>query len=144
VKARWLLCTQDNWRAADGLFDLEVFFNILVELFESDPDDPWCEETLEWWNTFVRPIFYCVFAANYWYARQVYLGSIAQASRAPAEGTTLWDMTTVFAQRLGERNTCEVEACWLGASWGNRLGMRDLWVPASEGAGSLGPCTVLF
>lgn len=49
-KVRWFMCSEDDWRVDDGLFNKEEFFNVLVQLFESDPDDEWCKDTLAWWN----------------------------------------------------------------------------------------------
>jgi hypothetical protein len=39
-----------QWGSYDGLFDLEMLYSTIVTMFESDPDDPWVVETLEWWN----------------------------------------------------------------------------------------------
>jgi hypothetical protein len=50
-QTRWFLCVQDDWRLDDGLFDKEDFFNAIVQLFESDPSDQWCQDTLAWWNS---------------------------------------------------------------------------------------------
>lgn len=44
------MCGQDDWRADDGKFDKEEFFETIVHLFEHDPKDIWCIETLAWWN----------------------------------------------------------------------------------------------
>jgi hypothetical protein len=49
-QARWFLSAEDDWRLDDGLFSKQEFFNRVIELFEQDPDDEWCVETLEWWN----------------------------------------------------------------------------------------------
>jgi hypothetical protein len=43
-------CAEDDWRLDDGLFIKEEFFNAIVELLETDPDDDWCKDTLAWWN----------------------------------------------------------------------------------------------
>jgi len=50
AKVHWFLCDKDNWRLDDGLFNKEEFFNIIVRLFESDPDDDWVKDTIQWWN----------------------------------------------------------------------------------------------
>jgi hypothetical protein len=34
----------------DEKFDNRTFFNNIVRIFETDPDDPWVIETLDWWN----------------------------------------------------------------------------------------------
>jgi hypothetical protein len=49
-QTRWFMCAEDDWRLDDGLFTKEEFFNTIVALFEQDPEDPWCVETLDWWN----------------------------------------------------------------------------------------------
>jgi hypothetical protein len=51
VKVYWFLCDKDNWRLDDGLFNNEEFFHIIVCLFETDPDDDWVKDTLQWWNS---------------------------------------------------------------------------------------------
>jgi hypothetical protein len=52
-QTRWFLCAEDDWRLDDGLFKKDQFFNMIARLFEVCPDDPWCIDTLEWWNTYV-------------------------------------------------------------------------------------------
>lgn len=47
------MCAQDDWRAEDGVFEKEKFFMVVASLFEDDLDDPWCVETLAWWNEYV-------------------------------------------------------------------------------------------
>jgi hypothetical protein len=47
------MCAEDDWRLDDGLFIKEDFFNMVVALFEQDPEDLWCVETLDWWNKYV-------------------------------------------------------------------------------------------
>jgi len=39
-----------QWGSYDGVFDLKAFYSTIVTMFESDPDDLWVIETLEWWN----------------------------------------------------------------------------------------------
>ncbi len=39
-----------QWGSYDGVFDLEALYSTIVTMFESDQDDPWVVETLEWWN----------------------------------------------------------------------------------------------
>jgi len=34
----------------DGAFEHGVFYQNIVRMFETDPDDPWVKETLAWWN----------------------------------------------------------------------------------------------
>ncbi|THG93296.1 hypothetical protein EW026_g7907 [Hermanssonia centrifuga] len=52
VVGRFSICGQDKWALEDGSYKLEDLFNTIVELFD-DPNDPWCIETLEWWNQWV-------------------------------------------------------------------------------------------
>jgi hypothetical protein len=51
VKVYWFLSDKDDWRLDDGLFKKEEFFHMIVCLFETDPDDDWVEDTLQWWNS---------------------------------------------------------------------------------------------
>ncbi|PSS30961.1 hypothetical protein PHLCEN_2v2486 [Hermanssonia centrifuga] len=52
VLGRFSICGQDEWALEDGSYKLEDLFKTIVELFD-DPKDPWCIETLEWWNQWV-------------------------------------------------------------------------------------------
>ena len=45
-----VLSSISQWGSYDGVFDLEALYGTIVTMFESDPDDPWVVETLEWWN----------------------------------------------------------------------------------------------
>jgi hypothetical protein len=45
-----------NWAILDNNFDLGVFYNQIVELFEQDPDDPWVVDTLGFWNKCVDQV----------------------------------------------------------------------------------------
>ena len=40
---------ESEWTGDDRSFSYETFFKTIVDLFE-DPADPWCKETLEYWN----------------------------------------------------------------------------------------------
>ena len=51
-QVRWFLCSEDDWRLDDGLFEKKEFFNVIVEMFELDPEDEWCKDTLAWWNSY--------------------------------------------------------------------------------------------
>ena len=39
-----------GWTIDDGDFEYGVFYQNIVKMFESDPDDEWAKDTLEWWN----------------------------------------------------------------------------------------------
>lgn len=39
-----------GWTIDDGAFEYGVFYQNIVKMFESDPDDDWAKETLLWWN----------------------------------------------------------------------------------------------
>jgi hypothetical protein len=39
-----------GWTVDDGAFEYGVFYQNIVRMFESDPDDEWAKETLDWWN----------------------------------------------------------------------------------------------
>jgi hypothetical protein len=50
LKARFALCATEQWSRFDSHFDNEAFFNNIVDLFETDPSDPWVTDTLAWWR----------------------------------------------------------------------------------------------
>jgi hypothetical protein len=52
-----LLNSTEHWTALDGNFNLEVFYNLIVDLFEQDPNDPWVVDTLEFWNKCIYQVF---------------------------------------------------------------------------------------
>jgi hypothetical protein len=39
-----------RWKASDGLFHLEEFYDDIVSIFEENAGSSWALETLEWWN----------------------------------------------------------------------------------------------
>jgi hypothetical protein len=39
-----------GWTIDDGAFEYGVFYQNIVTMLESDPDDEWAQETLAWWN----------------------------------------------------------------------------------------------
>ena len=41
------------WNVLDAEFNAEEFYLCIVNLLESNPKDPWCVSTLQWWNTYV-------------------------------------------------------------------------------------------
>ncbi|KAK0438852.1 uncharacterized protein EV420DRAFT_1651270 [Desarmillaria tabescens] len=46
----YALSSKDGWTEQDGAFDMTAFYDSIVALFESHPDDEWMVETLAWWN----------------------------------------------------------------------------------------------
>ena len=44
------LSSMSQWGSSDNLFNLQLFYDAIVEMFKRDPDDPWVLDTLEWWN----------------------------------------------------------------------------------------------
>ena len=45
-----MLSASEQWSAVDEDFDMENFYNIIVKVFEHDPEDEWVLETLAFWN----------------------------------------------------------------------------------------------
>lgn len=39
-----------GWSIQDGHFDYIHFYYNIVEMFETDPEDPWVVSTLKWWD----------------------------------------------------------------------------------------------
>lgn len=46
----------ESWCVEDGEFNYEAFFDNIVDLFETDENDPWVIETLKWWQGYVSQI----------------------------------------------------------------------------------------
>ena len=44
------LSSMSQWGSSDNLFNLQLFYDAIVEMFERDPQDPWVVDTLEWWK----------------------------------------------------------------------------------------------
>ena len=44
------LSSMAQWGSSDNLFNVQLFYDAIVEMFERDPNDPWVVDTLEWWN----------------------------------------------------------------------------------------------
>jgi hypothetical protein len=44
------LSSMSLWGSSDNLFNLQLFYDVIVEMFERDPQDPWVVDTLEWWK----------------------------------------------------------------------------------------------
>jgi len=36
--------------SSDNLFNLQLFYDAIVEMFKRDPQDPWVVDTLKWWK----------------------------------------------------------------------------------------------
>ena len=47
-----MLNAQQAWDVFDDEFNAEDFFLCIVGLFESNPENPWCISTLQWWNVY--------------------------------------------------------------------------------------------
>jgi hypothetical protein len=45
-----MLSSCEQWSAVDGEFKMEQFYDLITDLFERDPNDPWVVETLAFWN----------------------------------------------------------------------------------------------
>ena len=41
------LSTLQQWARFDGYFDIEALFEICIQLFTADPNDPWAVSTLK-------------------------------------------------------------------------------------------------
>ena len=39
-----------GWTVDDGAFKYGVFYQNIVRMFESDPDDEWAKDTIDWWK----------------------------------------------------------------------------------------------
>jgi hypothetical protein len=52
MQARFALSSCEEWGAEDGVFILQDFYNVILELF-SDEKDEWAVQTLAWWNKYV-------------------------------------------------------------------------------------------
>ena len=44
------LSSMSQWGSCDNLFNLRMFYDAIVEMFERDPKDPWIVDTLAWWK----------------------------------------------------------------------------------------------
>ncbi|KAG6829760.1 hypothetical protein H0H87_010311 [Tephrocybe sp. NHM501043] len=38
------------WSICDALFDYKIFYFNIIAVFENEPENPWVQETLHWWN----------------------------------------------------------------------------------------------
>ena len=47
------LSSMSQWGSSDNLFNIQLFYDTIVEMFERDPKDSWVVDTLKWWNEYV-------------------------------------------------------------------------------------------
>ncbi len=47
------LSSMSQWGSSDNLFNIQLFYDTIVEMFERDPKDSWVVDTLEWCNEYV-------------------------------------------------------------------------------------------
>ncbi len=52
-KAQYALSSKDTWCRVDGAFQMDVFYDVIVDLFEKYPDNEWVVDTLSWWNDYI-------------------------------------------------------------------------------------------
>ena len=45
-----MLGSTEQWSITDGDFNLEHLYNMIVRLFEHNPNNPWVLDTLAFWN----------------------------------------------------------------------------------------------
>ncbi|KAA1471035.1 hypothetical protein DENSPDRAFT_836974 [Dentipellis sp. KUC8613] len=50
LHARFLISTMETWGREDGSFDMQQFYQNIVNLFEDDLECQWSIDTLKWWN----------------------------------------------------------------------------------------------
>ena len=57
----------------DGAFEYPVFYQNIVRMFESDPDDEWVQETLAWWHEYALSIstYVILFTFYFFIFRQI-------------------------------------------------------------------------
>ncbi|KAJ7582252.1 hypothetical protein C8J56DRAFT_895050 [Mycena floridula] len=53
-QGRFGMDSMSEWGMEDGLFEMDQFYENIVALCD-DMDDPWVQETLEWWNDQIFP-----------------------------------------------------------------------------------------
>ena len=46
----WWLCGANQWQEVVGNINLHKLFLNIVRLFEEEPEDTWCVDTLKWWD----------------------------------------------------------------------------------------------
>src|ERR1700761_7646867 len=56
-KTRFALSASEKWDSMGGHFDMEVWYNDMVETFEDDPEDPKAVSIIHHWNVFVVFVF---------------------------------------------------------------------------------------
>jgi hypothetical protein len=91
------MCSQDDWRSEDGLFDKVAFFDHMIYLFHDDPALMWCTETLTWWNKYVLPLaFTCLVRSNFYDNRRVFKPAVTEVVLDP-QSTAPSDMAILIA-----------------------------------------------
>lgn len=50
IQARLVLSDKGSWNQCDGEFSYRHFYETIVSVFEDNPELPWVEETLKWWD----------------------------------------------------------------------------------------------
>jgi hypothetical protein len=50
VQAHLALSDKASWDQQDVIFNYRNFYESIVAVFEDNPELPWVEETLKWWN----------------------------------------------------------------------------------------------
>ncbi|KAK0232086.1 hypothetical protein EDD85DRAFT_792981 [Armillaria nabsnona] len=53
--AQYALSSKDTWLISDGAVHIDMFYDVIVDLFEKYLEDEWTVDTLKWWND--RQIF---------------------------------------------------------------------------------------
>ncbi|KAK0431437.1 hypothetical protein EV421DRAFT_1743106 [Armillaria borealis] len=49
-QAHYAFSSVDSWTRCDGKFDLQKFYEAVVDMYEDFPEDPWAIASLAWWN----------------------------------------------------------------------------------------------
>ncbi|KAJ7468187.1 hypothetical protein FB451DRAFT_1401433 [Mycena latifolia] len=62
IQARTMIAT-DDWKRQHGSYNYEELFNTIVNLL-ADPDDPWVEETLAWFQSIALSSRSCIHRAR--------------------------------------------------------------------------------
>jgi len=42
-----------RWGSRTDIFSLEDFYDSIVSTFEDNVNNPWVDETLDWWNKYI-------------------------------------------------------------------------------------------
>ena len=46
------ITSMGQWSTSDNLFNLQEFYETVVDMFEKEPQHPWVINTLKWWNEY--------------------------------------------------------------------------------------------